>query len=187
MVVRSSPSSLALGTGVRRDDMLVPVACCRRLAGLAPLLEAAESGELTIRVPNLAFAEDSRLVYDEGIWARRPTPVPVVEAPPRPPRAATPGFGRGVVSVTRSAPQYEKLILLFRSDSSDSAPSSSSSSSSVGGTSDGIAALDKARVRVISCMWMIPSRGFATSPMSQVSICHCVNDKVSFTDDVFIP
>jgi len=68
---------------------------------------------LTRRVPNLAFAEDSLEVYDEGPEARPRTALLL-----RGDRAfvAVPVGDKVILS----APQYEKLILLFRSESSES-------------------------------------------------------------------
>ena len=90
----------------------VGVACVRRLGG-----RAAFGGSPTIRVPNLAIADDSRAYGVVGV--------------PRRPLGPGAGFGftMGFCKVTLSAPQYEKLILLLRSESSEYPASSSSSGS----------------------------------------------------------
>ena len=93
-----------------------------RFVGVAAVLRLAGRGGCgtsveTSRVPNLAFADDSRAYAVVGVVVRRaPLETGVL--------ALTTGFW----SVTLSAPQYEKLILLFLSESSDSTPWSSSSS-----------------------------------------------------------
>lgn len=73
------------------------------------------------RVPNFAFAEDSRAYAVVGVIARR---APFV--------MGALGLTTGFWSVTLSAPQYEKLILLLRSESSESLAASSSSSVGMG-------------------------------------------------------
>lgn len=70
------------------------------------------------RVPNFAFAEDSRAYAVVGVTVRRP-----------PFAMGAFGLTMGFWSVTLSAPQYEKLILLLRSESSESLAASSSSAS----------------------------------------------------------
>lgn len=90
------------------------VACVRRLAGRAPPWGLSPTD--ISRVPNLAFAELSRPYEVGAIPLRVPLPEPCL------------GLTIGFCSVTLSAPQYEKLILLLRSESSESPPSSSSSS-----------------------------------------------------------
>ena len=93
-----------------------------RLVGVAAVLRLAGRGTckgsfITSRVPNLALAEDSRAYAVVGVVVRRGAE-----------DAGAFGLTTGFWSVTLSAPQYEKLILLLRSESSESPPSSSSSS-----------------------------------------------------------
>jgi len=75
------------------------------------------------RVPNLASFSDWRPAKAEGAWS-------FVRSVTRDPLVDCPRFDVGLVKVTLSAPQYEKLILLLRSESSDSSPPTSSSGSS---------------------------------------------------------
>ena len=103
----------------RRTGVIAPV---RRLDGRGGrTLDSADSR----RVPNLALADDSLLyVVIPDVGPRR-TPFCV--------GTTCRGFEvTGFWRVILSAPQYEKLILLFRSESSESPASSSSSSSGSG-------------------------------------------------------
>ena len=95
--------------------LLVGVGAARRLAGRG----ACKGSFVTRRVPNFALAEDSRAYAVVGVVVRRGGPVVPVGL------VLT---GTGFWSVTLSAPQYEKLILLLRSESSESFAASSSSS-----------------------------------------------------------
>ena len=103
----------------RREGGRAPV---RRLDGRGGrALDSADSR----RVPNLALADDSLLyvvIPDVG-----PLRMPFWVGTTCRGFAVT-GFWRVILS----APQYEKLILLFRSESSESPASSSSSSSGSG-------------------------------------------------------
>lgn len=103
----------------RREVGLVTV---RRLAGRGLVDDSPADTSL---VPNLALAEDSRAYAG------------LSEAGPPPRRVGTTRvlvFMTGFCTVTLSAPQYEKLILLLRSLSEESLPSSSSELSSGIGT-----------------------------------------------------
>lgn len=95
------------------------------------------------------------------------------------------GLRTGFWRVILSAPQYEKLILLFLSESSDSpSPSSSSSGSGtiLGCAADRASALERTTLQTAqqpsviraqsthSSIETTPSLGWTTSPIAQVSI-----------------
>lgn len=131
-------ASSVVDVGTRLFELVCDGVIALRLLGRKEDGEGSE--ECIRRVPNFALAEDSRDVYEDG-----PVPRPRTLVRPSGDRTLDVVTVPPGLRVILSAPQYEKLILLFRSESSESiAGSSSSSSSGVGWTGLLVGPLDTA-------------------------------------------